>query len=629
MKHEHKSQTAFQVAVIAGIFTVVVAILLLINYLNISAYNPVENSALDALVKRLGSEPNNQELIHEIRQLDLLARKAYFTGQWQLNAGAWLMLIGAVVSAIATRIWLGLNAKIEMPDAVAVKPNVARFITQKWVGFTALLLVVLALLASYASVNYLNRFEVAIVQQTSTHSPNDVQVVNVVASNSQEILRDSGQSVVNESVAADANLPQSNTANSIDDTKTVQTKSAEPVSEQKMVAEKPRPESYPSLEQLRKQYPAFRGVRSQGISFAKNLPLEWSVSDGKNIRWKIDLPLAGYNSPVIWEEQLFLTGADNSKRMVYCYNRTTGQLLWQHAVDNIAGSPAKPPKVTDDTGLAAPTVTTDGNRVYAIFGTGDMVALKMDGTRIWAKNLGVPDNHYGHSSSLLCHNEKVFIQYDTNKGGRVLAVNGKDGSVIWDKSRKSKISWASPVLAELNGVLQLVLSATPQVAGYDAETGAELWSVDCMSGEVGPSVAVGSGYVFAGNEYATLAAIDPKTSSIVWENNEYLPEVSSPVHYNGLLYMATTYGVLACYDALSGEKVWEHEVNAGFYGSPVIADNHLFIIDMEGNVQVFSTGRDGKLVQTNAMDEHMTSTPAFMDGAIYIRGNKTLYCITK
>lgn len=620
MQKEQKSRTALQVTVIAGIFTVVVAVVLLINYLNISTYNPVENGALDALVKRLGAEPNNQELIQEIRQLDLLARKAYFTGQWQLNAGAWLLLIGAIVSAFAARIWLSLNTEIEKPETAGVKPGMAGVITQKWVGISALVLVVLALLASRGGVNYLNRYSTELPQLQETVAQNGVQVVTVVsadtAENVEEVdntIQSTGDTVLEPVVPVAAVTPEG----------------TENASEQKMIAQKPRPESYPSIEQLRKQHPAFRGVWSQGISYAKNIPLEWSVDEGKNIRWKVEIPLPGFNSPVVWGNNVLVTGADNANRVVYCYDGTSGKLLWQHAAANVPGSPAKPPKVTDDTGLAAPSVTTDGNRVYAIFGTGDMVALKMDGTRVWAKNIGVPDNHYGHSSSLLCHNEKVYIQFDTNKGGRLIALNGKDGSVIWDKSRNSKISWASPVMAELNGITQLILTATPQVAGYHAETGEELWSVDCMSGEVGPSVAVGSGFVFAGNEYATLAAIDPKSASIVWENNEYLPEVSSPVHHNGLLYVATTYGVLVCYDALTGEKVWEHEVNAGFYGSPVIADNHLFIIDMDGNMQVFTVGRNGKLVHTNAMDEHMTSTPSFVDGVVYIRGSKTLYCIAK
>jgi outer membrane protein assembly factor BamB len=142
-------------------------------------------------------------------------------------------------------------------------------------------------------------------------------------------------------------------------------------------------------------------------------------------------------------------------------------LLWTGIADKIQGSPAAPPRVTEDTGLSAPTVATDGNHVYAIFGTGDVIAFDMNGTRVWARNLGVPDNHYGHSSSLLVWDNKLFVQYDTNRGGKVMALNTATGETIWEKIRTSKISWASPVLAQVDGKYQLILTADPIVAGYD------------------------------------------------------------------------------------------------------------------------------------------------------------------
>ena len=182
-------------------------------------------------------------------------------------------------------------------------------------------------------------------------------------------------------------------------------------------------------------------------------------------------------------------------------------MLWTGVADNISGSPATPPRVTDDTGLAAPTLTTDGKAVFAIFGTGDVIAFDMNGKRVWARNLGVPDNHYGHSSSLITWNGKLLVQYDTNRGGKVMALDNKTGETVWETVRNSKISWASPVLAEVDGKYQLVLTADPIVAGYDVETGEELWSVECMMGEVGPSVGYSDGIVVAANEYARMVAI--------------------------------------------------------------------------------------------------------------------------
>ncbi|NJK85784.1 MAG: PQQ-binding-like beta-propeller repeat protein, partial [Bacteroidales bacterium] len=241
------------------------------------------------------------------------------------------------------------------------------------------------------------------------------------------------------------------------------------------------------------------------------------------------MPKKGHNSPIIWGDKLFIAGADARTKTIYCYNRVTGSVIWQKEADNIPGSPVTPPKTTDDTGLSAPTMTTDGINLYAIFGTGDIIAFDMDGNRLWAKNIGLPDNHYGHSSSLISLKEKLFVQFDTRKGGKLISLNGFTGETVWEKTRNSKISWASPILIPAGNSYHIILTSDPGVAAYNTENGDELWFIKCLTGEVGPSAAFGEGLVFAANEYATLAAIDPQTKSIVWESNEYLPEVASPV----------------------------------------------------------------------------------------------------
>jgi outer membrane protein assembly factor BamB len=345
--------------------------------------------------------------------------------------------------------------------------------------------------------------------------------------------------------------------------------------------------------------------------------------------WKVALPKPGFNSPIIWGDKLFLSGADKEVREVYCLDKNTGKILWTKRADNIQGSPATTPKVTEDTGLAAPTLTTDGTRVVAIFANGDIICFDFDGNRIWARNLGLPDNHYGHSSSLITWNGKVFVQFDTNKGGKIMALNITDGITVWETARASKISWASPVLAEFGGKKQLVLTADPIVAGYDVETGQELWKVECMMGEVGPSVTFGSGLVFAANEYARLAAIDPVSASIKWENDEYLPEVSSLVCADGMVFIATSYGIFVCYDALTGEKQWEDDCGTSFYSSPVVADKKIYALDTKGVMHIYALNRTKTIVGTPKLGEEGFSTPAFADGQIFIRGTQHLFCFGK
>jgi outer membrane protein assembly factor BamB len=147
-------------------------------------------------------------------------------------------------------------------------------------------------------------------------------------------------------------------------------------------------------------------------------------------------------------------------------------------------------------------------------------------------------------------------------------------------------------------------------------------------GEVGSSPASFGGLVFAGNEYARLVAVKPgPPATIVWENDEYLPEAASLVAADGLIFVATSYGVLVCYDALTGQKYWEQETRQGFYSSPVIADNKLYALDLDGVAHIYKVSRTAELIGTPALGEPVTATPSFATGRIYLRGEKYLYCI--
>jgi outer membrane protein assembly factor BamB len=285
-------------------------------------------------------------------------------------------------------------------------------------------------------------------------------------------------------------------------------------------------------------------------------------------------------------------------------------------------------KPTADTGYAAPTVVTDGRYVYAIFATGDLVCVDLKGKRLWAKNMGIPDNHYGHSSSLMLLKNLLFIQFDTNKAGKVMALNALSGETAWETNRTSKISWASPILADQGDHFELVLASSPLVAGYDPASGKELWSLECLMGEVGPSPAFHNGVIYAANEYANLVAIKPGNEElVVWETNEYLPEVASPVAVNGLLFVGTSYGVIVCYDTSNGEILWEYECDQGIYSSPVIAEDKVYFLDMDGIMHIFNADKTLKLIGEPELGEGAVSTPAFSNGKIFLRGYDHLYCI--
>jgi outer membrane protein assembly factor BamB len=613
MTNNDKIKLAQNIALIAGIFSAVVALLLLLNYWQISKTDPVESKALEVLVERLKQEPNNDGLKTEIRNYDLLARKAYFNSQWQIQTGALMLLFGAIVLAFALRVYYSAKAKIEAPDIVQENEIASRILAQKGIIIVGAVVFLFAFAASFATVNYLDKYNMQSNVAVAERQPEEQGIEVVEVGNIQS---DSAVTVQNE-VATDTAIEQAETEQPV----TVET-TAEPVPPKKTAVAL-------TAETIKKNHNSFRGPFSQGIVYHKNIPTKWDGAAGTNIAWKSPIPKHGYNSPVIWDDKIFVSGSDKQSREVYCYNRNDGKLLWTGKADNIQGSPANPPKVTEDTGLSASTLATDGQNVYAIFATGDVIAFDMEGKRVWAKNIGVPDNHYGHSSSLIVWDGKLFIQYDTNKGGKLIALKTATGEEAWQTTRSSKISWASPVLAQVDGKYQIILTADPIVAGYDIKTGAELWQEKYMMGEVGPSVGFSDGIVVAANEYATMVAIDVKTKEKLWENDEYLPEASSILAHNGLVIVATSYGVMACYDLKSGEMYWEHDVGKTLYSSPMFADGKLYMMDNDGVMRVYEFAKTMKLISENKLGEKAGTTPAFADGKIYIRGDKDLYCIGK
>jgi outer membrane protein assembly factor BamB len=381
---------------------------------------------------------------------------------------------------------------------------------------------------------------------------------------------------------------------------------------------------------MKNNFPSFRGPGGNGIAYQKNTPVNWDGISGKNIRWKTAIPLPGYNSPVVWGDNVFLSGADGSKQKVFCIDKNSGKIRWTVEVNAIQGSPSKSPKVTENTGYSASTVTTDGDKVYAIFATGDIIALDMNGKKAWARNMGVPVNHYGYASSLMMVDNKLIVQYDQGNAANLYALSSQTGKTIWTTPRKVKISWASPVIVNTGSRIEILLIAEPFVASYDPATGKEYWKIDCTSGEVGPSVAYANGIVFALNEYAKLVAIQTGDQpKILWENNDYLSDVPSPVATDKYLFVVTSYGEVACYNPKTGDKYWNHDFGTGTYSSPILTGDKVYLMDKKGTMHIFKADKTFSMIGEPNIGEQTFCTPAFAEGKIFVRTGNNLYCIGK
>lgn len=590
-KTEQKFLLWKSVAIIASAFAFIICVLTIVNFFQLKKADPVKTEVINSLVERLNQNPKDAELRNQIREFDLLARKAYFTTQWQVRTGGYLLLISLLIVIISVQIIDSLSKKI--PVVIPVKNDKLSVIqknARKWISIGGLLLAGITLLFAFLSHRELkNKFS-------------NENVAKSVMQHDSIASEDADKNKINTVV-------KDSTVKSVDSAALQTT-------------------ALFSSAETRTNFPSFRGYGSNGIAYQTRIPTSWDGASKKNILWKVTIPLKGFNSPILWTDKLFVTGAGNGKQQVYCYDRNTGKLLWTANATGIKGSPAVSPKVAEDTGLAAPTTATDGTTVVAIFATGDIVAINFSGKILWAKNLGVPDNHYGHSSSLIIYNENVIVQYDNKGAAKVMALSTKTGDVVWSKSRKVKVSWSSPILVNTGIRDEVILTADPYVASYNPETGAELWKIDATYGEVGPSLAYANGIVFVMNDYAKLVAIKiGSTPKILWEDNEFLSDVPSPVATDKYVFIPTSYGVIACYEAKTGKALWNHDFSTGVYASPILAEGKIYLLDRKGVMHIFKADKEFTLIAESALGEKSDCTPAFANGRIYIRARNSLYCV--
>jgi len=503
-------------------------------------------------------------VIEQISTFDLYARRAFFGNQEQRRTGGLLLLTCAVVCFVALKFSNRWKPKLPVVGKSEKEDHWelnAQF--RQLMAGTGIFLVVISLFLAFAVQSDLS----TVLEQTS-RLPEDKVVPQVIASEMSNLR-----------------LSEAFVAN----------------------------------------WPGLRGPGGIGVAHFSNAPTRWNVETSEGILWKAEVPVHGFNSPIVWGKQVFMSGADEEGQEVFCFDADTGEQLWTKTVETAVEFP----DVSEDTGYAAPTMATDGKHVFAIFATGELAAFDFEGNPVWQKNLGSPKNPYGMGSSLISDGARLFVQYDHQDAQKVLAFDGETGEQVWQMAR-THISWSSPALIETESGLQLILNDEENVTAYDPNTGKMLWTVKCLGGEVAPSPAFnGKDLVFVANEYAQACALKLTggTPEILWEYDEYMPEISSPVAAETLFFIATSAGDMVCLDAVTSEVKWEQEFDEGFMSSPVLVGDRIYAIDLDGVVHIFAADIEYKEIGTIEMGEPVYATPAFMDGRIYIRGDENLYCI--
>ena len=586
--------------------------------------NPLQTEVLETLKQINDANSENAELKAQIRALDLLARRAYFVNIDHLMVGVHILLFMFVTLFVSLRFYFAKEKDIPDKHIDPIDEWIIKTNARKYVKWGAAGLVAVALAFVFMSSPYLKAGKASGAEQIAEATGyadeyfSDASAEDGYANVDSSESADSSQEGESDSSLEGLDASGGSDASDEAGASTADSANQDAATTAAAVAE-------PEIPKV--THNNFRGNNSNGTSSARGIPTKWDLASGENIEWKSEIPKHGYNSPVINGSKVFITGADEQARELYCYDLFSGKLLWTMAATNIPGSPAQMPKTTDDTGLAASTVATNGKFVCAVFGSGDLICVDMEGNRVWAKNLGVPENHYGYASSLLVFGNSLIVQYDNGNAKYVTSLNIATGNELWRKPRTGKISWSSPMINYVNNNPQLVILGDPGFIAYNPSNGEQLWHVDCMSGEVASSPCGAAGIVFGGSEYATLIAVDAITGETLWKSNDYLPEVSSLVATADNLYVATSYGVLASFDTKTGELKHSHELDTEFYSSPMIVEGKLYLLSNSGEAFVFSANSEFKLLSSFSTGETTYATPAFTDGRIVVRTENRLYCV--
>lgn len=633
MTPEQKHQLAFRCAIVAGVFVAAVSVMLLANYSRRVADDPLNSPNYLALMEQLDKDGSREDVKQQIRELDVRLREAYFSQRRFTLWGTWLLLGGLVVCIVSAKTAVTLRRRLPHPEprsgADDVDERMGR--VSRWAVTAFGGVIVVSALGLYAAIGSALPNEIELAKLLESQRPDVAPVDDGVAKETPP-SKDKDEPTGKEQPKPQ---PEGNDHEPGDGAKKPAAKGS--------VGKSPAPElptDFPSDEEIRKNWHRFRGPGGSGTAAYTNIPTKWDGESGEGILWKTAVPLPGNGSPIVWEKRVFVSGADEKMREIFCFDADSGDLLWSTEVPGTPESTAEPPEVGEATGFAASTPTTDGRRVYAMFANGDIGAVDFDGNLAWSRSLGVPKNTYGHATSLAMYHGLVIVQFDQGSKddglSKLLALHGETGATVWETAREVPNSWSSPIVIQHEGQAQIVTCADPWLIAYSPTDGKEIWRAECLEADVGPSPVYADGVVHTANEFPGNTAVrvegtgNVTETNIVWESDIGAPDCCSPLATDKFLMLAASYGTLTCFDVKKGgEPFWEEDFDdASFVSSPSLAGKYVYLFDEEGKVFIVEpTENECKRISEAKLGEECVTSPAFQDARLYIRGKEHLFCI--
>jgi outer membrane protein assembly factor BamB len=415
-------------------------------------------------------------------------------------------------------------------------------------------------------------------------------------------------------------------------------------------------------------WPAFRGGALAGVAEGKTLPVKWSITT--NVRWKAGIPGAGWSSPVVWGQRVFLTTAISTGKqpdprkglyirdlrgkppagehrwIVLCLDARTGKTLWQRTA--FTGKAKSTVHLKNS--LASETPVTDGERVYAYFGNLGVVCYTVQGKELWKQKTPAHRTSmgWGTGASPALFGERLYLVHDNEEKPFLLALNKRNGKQVWRVERKGEGSnWGTPFVWKNDKRTEIVLAGHKSVRSYDLD-GKPLWHLQGMSMISIPTPCARGGLLYVASGYVAdpflkpVYAIRPGASGdislkrgavenkfVAWCQRQAGPYHPSPLVYGNYLYVLHDRGMLACYDARTGKEVYgKRRLGASaFTASPWAYGGKVFCLSEDGETFVIAAGKEFKVLGRNPLEEMALATPAIAGGSLFVRTRSKLYCL--
>ncbi len=420
-------------------------------------------------------------------------------------------------------------------------------------------------------------------------------------------------------------------------------------------------------------WPTWRGPSGAGVSGETGLPATWS--DTENIAWKGHIQGLGISSPVVWGNRVFVTsqigggesrsgprlfqegdaaaagekalgggatnagtGSRSATFVITAFDTTNGHPLWEYRLESEGPLQA----VHEKHNLASSSPATDGQRVYAWFGTGQLVAIDMNGGLVWKRNTaqdaGPLDIQWGHGSSPALYQDTLILLSYQASGGALMALDAATGNIRWKSAApKGVTSYSTPCVVETSGPPEIVINSSAGISGHSLLNGEQLWFINEVNRYPVPSAVQQNGIIYTSRGYRSgpYMAIRPggkgdvSKTSVLWKVETGAPYVSSIICYQDLIYMIGDVGILTIADAKTGERIWQERIGGVYTSSPVGADGKVYLLSEDGETTVLEAGRSPKVLAKNKLTARQLASPAISGGKLLIRSDDTLFAIGK